>query len=1701
MVLLEDLAGLELLHRDLLAQAELRLPNIDRLWLQLEARIEEFRRLLDKAPRNEQSRKTLESGMDTQTRSRLFSYRRLTRNTGKIKIDDEEYSVNDDFKQGALMLADQLNIDELDAAKLFFLSQDDSELLGRSILEASIIKFHQLRKYLLDCFRLVLQLASAPIDFDPDAEPEAYETQETVRSNFKIVVAEALEAANNAANGHKFVQKVLQSMADIKIWLRGLEDTQNRATVLGQVGGEYQETHDFQRVSLIQQHECLGAILQFLVKAKYSSVENFKNLLRVLRGSEKYDILLVHYLPATGAFIGAFGGPDVNQSVRQARELDKHIVDSRGENLWALPHLHSAITVWWLAEYSAWYREENEPAATSDLAGINLEEEGKERDELFERCLKDGAFEFLMSVSADVKSSVWQDPARHSLRDMLQSKVQGLTRESVLIEFGDYFQLGLMEELEQFIDAFITNLPDVLRKLRTDELEQRQLSPSYEHDLDLERFLVMMSYTYEGRPEAAQAFWADPDSNLSGFLIWASKRASTPLNSAFCELLQAISQDETCATAAHKFLLEDMAPIHSKFKSHRSYALNWGGIFRDLQYYTTKFRSQPVPHQSSGYRLGKPSDAEMETEPDEKVMLESFLRLISKVFMNSYEARFFVLGQGAPFHLIPILYELASSNIEPRLRGLAFTTLRALATDRDKVVGEHLWTTLDNWICGGYSPAAEKTNGMGTKQSGPAVTQGIFQEVAVGFEQPNAFVQLLTVLMQPTEDYADLNDGLPFPETLGGASRMPGVEPFIDFAIGTVFSRKAQNGELGNGTNQRLLSLTCLDFIATCLGTFNEELVIIANQDSGIDVDSAMRTSSLFNYACLHPFARAMEWMYNERVMNALFATIHERVEVVGNAAPDSPLVLSLLAAIHVMTLIMDLQPTYLDLVRPLLKKQPAHAQNPVANAAYAFFEDGVLNHLSVIVDLGLYCGAGHPALALASLKLLQKFSTSPKLISPISNSLPGGRDRNKVIAALEREGDAERISRSLITEFESDIDPEAGADCPNYIVKIHILEFLISCLRTGHPGKPSMAHLLLGFKCHSQTLEVVRDSPFARDVSLFHSILKLAIECPLQDQTGAIASWLTLLKHKSLQVLKIFWKSPLSADIVMPELRTHSFFTQLWISQPVIGPQTQWSASGLQATRFGDVAIQTDINDFLSQRAKIFQYVASELRSMASVGSASMRKAISNTLLGSTVDDGGQRVQNATVFDMFDFMALDPWASFPSTLPSFLDLDFSVCIVSSPGEPVEYDIKRVESLLVLKQNELRSFGQLNTPDLEDQYIIEAQRVVGLTIELNAMNRFNTVRTDALEAWSHVLTMIVAVGSLDSADQLRTILEAVLVIYPKLERHHDADLETLQPLASLAKFLVFSIDFKAETLRNDDVSHLANERLFQLFSASLKAVISPIGDALFRETLYGICYKYLTGLECLTSSTGASPKSRNNASRAIRSAGERVIQTISDDIDASEHGTRTSALLLLTTFVDMSKREGKEANKHLIEQLVRVNCLNLVVGSLTSISSDIKTLSESGRTQELNDYISFIEAKLALLLSISSTRLGAAAVVSEQLFDAIRASGVFAADPDYGLDVEQVSMRKHFELLLSFMRVINAVVVSRGDQNQQTLGLARRFVSENRLYILTVFKRSERDGRVAKGDDAETEEIVDELAESYLMLIGLSGFLDVSRTQ
>jgi nuclear pore complex protein Nup205 len=74
------------------------------------------------------------------------------------------------------------------------------------------------------------------------------------------------------------------------------------------------------------------------------------------------------------------------------------------------------------------------------------------------------------------------------------------------------------------------------------------------------------------------------------------------------------------------------------------------------------------------------------------------------------------------------------------------------------------------------------------------------------------------------------------------------------------------------------------------------------------------------------------------------------------------------------------------------------------------------------------------------------------------------------------------------------------------------------------------------------------------------------------------------------------------------------------------------------------------------------------------------------------------------------------------------------------------------------------------------------------------------------------------------------------------------------------------------------------------------------------------------------------------------------------------------------------------------------------------------------------------------------------------------------------------------------MRVISAIILSRGSQNEQTLDLGRAFLTENKLSIVAVLKRSAGIG--VRGE--VTGKNIDELADSYMLLMSLTGFLDAS---
>ena len=87
------------------------------------------------------------------------------------------------------------------------------------------------------------------------------------------------------------------------------------------------------------------------------------------------------------------------------------------------------------------------------------------------------------------------------------------------------------------------------------------------------------------------------------------------------------------------------------------------------------------------------------------------------------------------------------------------------------------------------------------------------------------------------------------------------------------------------------------------------------------------------------------------------------------------------------------------------------------------------------------------------------------------------------------------------------------------------------------------------------------------------------------------------------------------------------------------------------------------------------------------------------------------------------------------------------------------------------------------------------------------------------------------------------------------------------------------------------------------------------------------------------------------------------------------------------------------------------------------------------------------------------------------------------------------ALSKYYRLLLSLTRVVTAIVISRGPQNEQTIESAKDFLVENRPLVVSMFKREARIGGVTFDDEGVD---IEELVELLVLLIAMTDFLNVS---
>lgn len=1580
---------------------------------------------------------------------------------GKIEFNDDTIQVNEEFQAYAIDVAELLDLDQLEAARLLYIAFNDKSY-DRSPLYTAVLLFHTYRVFLLDCLRLCTHYASANNEGDSTRVPE--------------IKAFCLQVFAGDGRDASFFTKCLAAMEDIEQWLARIAIRLNALQVIDAATSVEAGILELQQDRLVRQHEALAEIMTDFEDFASTSQDNLQRMVEKAKKLEKYDVIAIHYMAPLSNMLFHFGTSEQRLVPEEAQRFHDEICSTAEARSWKLRHFQAVMKTIWVSSYAARFQE---------AVSANRKDELADR---FTEALADGAFEFLLLVCREIKHDDWYEPARHELTDFLLKDSNTIHLESCAV--GPRFHRKFLECLQDFVDSFVSNLPDTIRRLKLEEDNQRrilhsQLQGHKKESFNLEQFLVIISYAYEGFPNASASFWTDPESNLNGFLVWSSQRLSTPRAAAFCVMLISLSEpgaELQAADAAHQFLAAEMTQPAARLR--RSSPLSWATLYEEISFYAERIRTHLQAHANpASNQYGRP-DASNYEEPESIMMLESYLRLMTHLSKASPEARAYLLSAPDAKASNDLLY-LCSPLSKPRLRACGFDALQALLVDKTREHNDLMWFLLDDFIW--RRSISTRPLGSYPLDTEQAFFASLHDPNKPAMELPSAFVHLLSSMTGPSQD-ANATDALPFPENLGSSYRIGGIDGYVDYVFDRVFCWSSTL-DLVDPTLLRIMRLRCVDFIRGCLASFNENLVIFADT-AKVNVAVAMHVSSVQAYLQLHPFVRTMEWFFNERAIKALFDTANQDVEEVDSSEEDSPLVLATVHAIEVINLVLKLQSTYLHIVKPKMQEKQTNHRPQVANLAFATFEDAILNHLSFVATLGQYCACSHANVSEAALKLLHQLSSSRKLSLPSSAGNSRRLEKSRLLTALERDDHALTIASSLAALMRFDWrEFEQGDRVPGFSIKLNLLRFLNRSLATA-PGRPTIAHLLLGFTCSPDAVGEPLDGGLESADTLFGSIVWFLSQCP-NGEERALWSWVAEIKYEAMSLLQKLWRSPLSSSITMASLRATDFVFAQILQEPTLRANTIWVDAFGAERGVDDPELFTNTTAdalayFLARRSALLEYIAAECRELAEIGAATVLNRLKLALSGWTLDEHGQKLSNASLQDFLDVFELEDALQVPLPESPYIDIDtIRACGNVVDAGLVEYDLGSIEQLLALQTAERRKAPTWT--DLDQQNLESDQFNIRETILRNNRITFvRAVRQQYLKAWAQLIMLVLQACDHDEDQREAFVLQYLHLVLPRFESAIQSDQDAAGVLAQLVKSLLSNVP--VGSLTDDGEGNAgtdaANERLFNTFRIAVAGIQVVGATTAVREMCCQICHAFIARL--------LNPKAiasrRRQAMQLIKGGGSRLLEILGDEAYSGSDSSRISALVALGSFIILSNRQ---ASKHVVDILMRINFIQILVDGLGNVPQEMHNVN----LQSDVDALPHQDAAVALLLSIAQTRHGATQVVNSGLFQAIQASGLFSADPDVGLDIDNPrALALYFHLMLALLRVVNAVVVSCGEENDQITGMAQAFIAQYRLSIVSIFKRSACIGSTNQGH----EKVLAELVDNFTILMATCGFMEVS---
>jgi nuclear pore complex protein Nup205 len=1583
---------------------------------------------------------------------------------GKITIEDTEYQLNDEFINTSVVLADELGIDELVAAELLQNSSNDSTRLDMPPIQGGIALFHVRRQYILDILLFALFHASSTSG----------------------VSVQMKKLVNKLSGEQDMLANTLDAMTKIEHSFGELDEKEKRGQFLGQdQNTEFVHTLKLRRDFLSREHDTLGQIMCGLVVNKLLNSSNVSLFVDKLQKNTTYSTLFIHYIPAL-AMLASTCDPILSPlgqttTYEDASKLYRALVNRSVE--WKLPYWRAAVELIFLTFFAGLAKGDPSAAARVDLQDDVLSP--------VRRAIDDGALEFLMAVAADTSKESDRLVSFYNYRPDVQIRVPAVKK--IGINSNEFLEL-LLPSLETFVEAFVSNLAEILREMKLSEedsflsMANSELNGENQDEapgMDLERFFIFISYLYLERPNAAaSSFWSDTESNLYGFINWAAQSQISFMSVTFCDMLASLSCGKDCANAAFHFL-KGSPEANISLKGRRPHKLSWEYIMEALKYYVNQLKPSVQPPSTSvtGARVMVPASDIPELDDDIVLVLQSYFRLMAEVVKYDPEARAELMSNEEA-QVISTLFQLLTC--QTPLFGAILNVVASFAMTEDSSRKIQIWEALDHWAFNTniYSPD-------GTVILPSVSAKERLYSLFRSFDDIVGLITLLEVLLRPPTSTNSFYT-LPYPDDLGHKYRVPGIWPYVDFLITEVFySSTATDFSLG----ERLtLQLPCLLFMRHALELFDPEVARISAA-VGLNPDLVVKSKSFVNYIRVHPCAPTMSHLFNDKIYNIVIGIASTGIDAIAEKKPDDPLVQVLLQSLELINLILNLQETFIDIIIKEIRSTEDGSAPQYGTHGLRSFEDALLFNLPIVTHLALYVGSPNIELAHSSLRLLECLSTAPQFLASSSSTIDSRIKKNRLLSTFETVDESTRIREGFIEQIERapELYEMANDSLSVVELKMKVLEFIKTNLRVNSK-EPTVAHYLLGFRVNGDgTLDMDEErGGILSEVSLFTSIRNL-LEYSIASMSESVIEYEnSQISSVCSEIFLVLCRCQNTCMFVLNELREHDFLLKSLEIEPNVEARALWNGKEFsEDSDFLTSKSAETIVAFFNHRAALLEYLSMEVHVSAENGALSLVSRYLESLVNinapyiSTFASKAARL--LSFLDVLEFQTTD---GLQKEYPSVEVFGHQVLehFYRSEHEMDDSDaINELRYLLRLKGLEFVSTKRISS--LEDSdYVTASNDIIETFSRSRVSKEIRNVQLSCLSAWTKLVLVMVNDTELTAGDRSTFILETFQTIIPKLMDYSSSDVSFSELLASLAVSLykIYQEDMKKIGEKHSKELTVSSgfDRTHSLFRAALSSLQTPLSTGELRADLYIVCYQYLKSCIDLNS----RPLLVQNA-QVIRASGDKLLEIICSDAISGQGVPRLTSLVLLEV---LSLLSISTDSSFVLDSLVRYNLLLLLIQSMKQ--TDDELMNRQNLTDgELFYEINVFKATLGFLLQVAQTRSGANQLIQCGFFKVLNSCQFLNIDPDVGIGgrrPNETDVHTNFyELLIPVFQVVSAILLSMGPENEPVILRVTKFLDDHQQLTVAILKKDILQQR------PESESKLQELVKLLVLLISLTDYV------